>query len=124
MKPRKPNAAAAIRKLRPRIEREMQEGTPKNAIRVRLIKEGAIAKISGAHFNNIVSEFALEDVKMHETGSPVIAARPVAGAGQVSSAPAPMSPPQSSETTPSPKRHFDTASDDNRFTSEMIGGAK
>ena len=124
MKPRKPSAAAAIRRLRPRIEKEMQEGRSKNAIRIRLISEGAITKISGAHFNNIVFEFALEDAKMHASGSPDIPARPAAEAGHVHPATAPVSPLWISEATPQSKRYFDTASDDDRFTSEMIGGAK
>ncbi|MCV0382624.1 MAG: hypothetical protein K5799_04090 [Erythrobacter sp.] len=127
MKPRKQSAAAKIRKLRPRIERELQHRMSRNAIRKKLISEGAIDLTSTAHFNNIISDFNLErstsEAGPDDHRTIYVPATNSEGSGQATPAGAPYSPP-SAKAQAAGKPYFDTPSADERFVAEMSGGVK
>lgn len=128
MKLRKNSATAQIRRLRPRIEREFEQGRPKNEIRKILIKEGAIHPVSAAHFNNIVSEFELEtssvEVLPYEGKPAEVASMVGQSIGQVPVGVEPTSPPVFPKARSAANRHFDTPAVDDRYEEEMSGGVK
>ena len=125
---RKNSATAKIRRNRPRIERELEQGRPKNEIRIILIKEGAIPPISAAHFNNVVSEFELETPSVEvlpNDGKPAEVASKVGQSdGQVTVGVEPNSPPVVPKARSAANRHFDTPAVDDRYEEEMSGGVK
>jgi hypothetical protein len=128
MKPRKQSTAAKVRKLRPRIERELQQGMSKNTIRKKMIIEKLIDLTSTAHFNKIVSEFEL-DGSFTEAMSDDFRVVDVSAITSGTSDPvppqdAPYLPPVTTKPQAGSKRYFDTPSDDDRFDAEMSGGGK
>jgi hypothetical protein len=128
MSRRKNSATAKIRRNRSRIERELEQGRPKNEVRKILIKEGIIPPVSAAHFNNIVSEFELETPSVEvlpNDGRPAEVASMVGqSVGQVPVRVQPSSPTVLPGERSAAKRYFDTPSGDDRFDAEMSGAVK